>query len=430
MLLKTARDHVSWLFFPRRFLFSGAVPKNYRVIGWENLRFVHSQEELRAVGKGTGDVFLGGAGNGFLEILFGSQSVFRLDGERHQLARQIAGGAMGRCAGPDYTNAIDRYVDEALDAARSRRLLALAPWSRALTMRAMCKLVLDIDDAAIAHRYFRRFEATTTYLANLVTYTKWMWHPHGRFSIGSIANRVVKHVDKLVFDTIRDRRAAGASGASPLDALIRAQDAHGYDDRFIRDNIVSLLAAGYETTGAAIAWMLYWASQKGTYTSLRDKRAAGDFEYLTAFRQECLRYCPPIEILPRKVAQNRTAAAVQVLPDLATDRAGDELPMVCPFVHRVHHDASVHANPEQFDPERFRGRNYRPTEYLPFGQGRRFCLGAAAGQRLMDRTLERLLARGPHFRLLSSAFNPIRRNVTIWPGIFLFARVQQDERSA
>ena len=427
MFLKTAWDHMSWLFFPRRFLFSGADLRSYRVSGWETVRFVDSQEELQAVNKATGDVFLGGEGNAFLEILLGPQSVFRLDHERHQLARQISGAALTRYAGTDYTSTFDGYVDEALDAARSKWLVALAPWSRALTMRAMCKLVLDIDDRATADRFFRRFEATTTYLANFVSYWKSTWRPRGRFSIGTIASQVVRPVDQLVFDTIRDRKAAGATGESPLDALIRGQQAHGYDDGFIRDNVVALLAAGYETTGSAISWMLYWLAQNDNYARVSARRAAGDTEYLTAFRKESLRYCPPIEILPRKVAENRCPQAAQVLPDLAAPGAGSEMPMVCPFVHRVHHDASVHANPEQFDPERFRGRTYRPTEYMPFGLGRRFCLGAVVGQRLMDRTIERLLARGLRFDLLSSRFSPIRRNVTIWPGVFLYARARQHQ---
>ena len=408
MISKTASDYVSWLFFPRRFLFSRPERRTHRVPGWETVRFVDSQEELQAVTKATGDVFLGGEGNEFLELLLGPQSVFRLDHERHQLARQIAGAALSQCVAADFTAVIDGYIDQALDDARSKSLLAFSRWSRELTMRAMCKLVLDIDDPAVARRFFRKFEATTTYLANVVSYTKWMWR-------WTIATRVVAPVDKLVYDAIRDRTATGASGASPLDALIRGQTAHGYDDAFIRDNIVALLAAGYETTGSAIAWMLYWLSQDGAYDRLRARREAGDAEYLTAFRKECLRYCPPIEILPRKVAPARNEAAAELLSDVT--------PMVCPFVHRVHHDATVHANPHEFEPERFRGRTYKQTEYMPFGLGRRYCLGAAAGQRLMDRTLERMLARGLRCELLSRSFTPVRRNVTIWPGMFLFGRV-------
>jgi cytochrome P450 len=428
MLLKTALDHVSWLFFPSRFLFSAERPRRYRVLGWETVRFVDCQEEVDAVTKVTGDVFLGGAGNEFLEALFGPQSVFLLDHERHRLARRLVGSAVNRRTTVDGTDLLDRYVDEAIDDARCRRLTRVAPWCRALTMRAVCKIVLDIDDPAVARLYFRRFEATTSYLANVVSYCKPMWRPRGLFSIGTVTARVVRGVDRLVYDTIAERRRRGATGESPLDALIRGQAEHGYDDAFIRDNIVALLAAGYETTGAAIAWMLYWVSQTGASPQLRARRAVGDAAYLAAFRNECLRYCPPIEILPRRVAADRYDDAVGILPDLATPGADGQPPMVCPFVHRVHHDPAVHAEPERFAPERFVGRSYRSSEFMPFGLGRRYCLGAAVGQRLMDRVLERLLDRGLEFRLRNASFRPIRRNVTIWPGAFLFARLQQEER--
>ena len=306
MLLKIALDHLSWLFFPSRFLFPVERPQRYRVLGWETVRFVDCQEEVDAVTKVTGDVFLGGAGNGFLEALFGPQSVFLLDHERHRLARRIVGPALNRRVTADGAAAVDRYIDEAIDAAQCRRLTRLAPWSRELTMRAMCKVVLDIDDPAIARLYFRRFEATTSFLANIVSYCKPMWRARGLFSIGTVTAHVVRGVDRLVYDTIAERRRQGASGESPLDALIRGQAEHGYDDGFIRDNIVALLGAGYETTGAAIAWMLYWLSQTGASPQLRVRRAAGDVGYLTAFRNECLRYCPPIEILPRRIAEDRS----------------------------------------------------------------------------------------------------------------------------
>lgn len=427
MLLKTALDHVSWLFFPSRFLFPAEHRRRYRVLGWETVRFVDGQDEVDAVTKVTGDVFLGGAGNEFLEALFGPQSIFLLDHERHRLARRIVGGAVNRRIAEDGRDVLDRYIDEAIDAAQNRWLTRLTPWSRALTMRAMCKIVLDIDDPAVARLYFRRFESTTSYLANFVSYCKPLWQPRGLFSLGTITAQVVRGVDRLVYDTIAERRRQGASGDSALDVLIRGQAEHGYDDAFIRDNVVALLAAGYETTGAAIAWMLYWLSQTGASAQLRARREAGDVAYLTAFRNECLRYCPPIEILPRRVAEDRYEEAVRILPDLATPAADGQAPMVCPFVHRVHHDPSVHANPKEFAPERFVGRTYRSSEFLPFGLGRRYCLGASTGQRLMDRVLDRLLERRVEFRLREGSFRPIRRNVTIWPGAFLFARLHQQE---
>ncbi len=439
-MLKIARDHLSWLYFPHKFLYSTGQTRYLRVPGWETVRFVESQDEIAAVTKATGDVFLGGAGNGFLEALLGPQSVFLLDGERHRLARRVVGDALIRTTRtPAYADASARCIDEALDQASSRRLTRVGPWARRLTMRAVSKAALDIDDPATVRLLFRYFEATTGFAANIVTYTKWMWRPRGPFSVGAIAARLTGRVDRILYHAIAVRRREGAGGTCPLDALIRAQDQHGYDDAFIRDNLVALLAAGYETTGAAIAWMLHWLSQPGTYAQARAHWEAGDREYLVAFRNESLRYCPPVDILPRKVAVDREADAVGVLPDLADwvsgasggrGRAEQQTPVVCPFVHRVHHDASVHANPARFEPERFVGRSYRPTEYLPFGLGRRFCLGANLGQELMDRVLERLLARGLCFEFLSTSFAPVRRNVIIWPGALLFARLRPAERVA
>lgn len=430
MLLKTARDHVSWLYFPGRFLFGSMASLRHRVPGWDTVRFVTAQAEVEAVTKATGEVFLGGAGNAFLETLLGPQSVFLLDHERHQLARHIAGRALSAATALTYTDSFTRYIDEALGVAQAKPLTAVAPWTRALTMRAMCGVVLGIDDPTVARRYLRRFEATTSYAANIVSYSKRLWRPRGPFSVGRVAAHVVGHVDRLVYATIAERKRLGAVGDSPLDALIRGQEEHGYDDAFIRDNLVALLAAGYETTGSAIAWMLFWLSQPQPRARLRDRYTAGDRDYLIAFRNECLRYCPPVELLPRKIADAYRDAAVDLLPDLGAPAAegSGSTPLVCPFIHRVHHDPEVHAQPERFDPERFIDRSYRRTEYMPFGLGRRFCLGAAVGQRLMDTVLERLLDQGLHFELLQRSFRVIRRNVIIWPGMFLWARLRQDER--
>ena len=309
--------------------------------------------------------------------------------------------------------------------ASSRWVTPLGRWSRALTMRTMCKLVLDVDDPATARIFLRKFDATTGYLANIVSYSKPMWRPRGRFSIGAIAGRVVKQVDKIVDQTIAARRREGASGESPLDVLIRGQALHGYDDAFIRDNLVALLAAGYDTTGAAITWMLYWLSQTDAFADLRAKHGAGDTSTWRRFAMNACASARPVEIPCRAGRVGLDVTAVGILPDLATPGANGEAPMVCPCPHRVHHDPSVHENPERFEPERFVGHHYRPSEFMPFGAGRRFCLGAAAGTRLMDQVLKRLLVRGVSFKLPRGAFRPIRRNVTLWPGVFLYTRLRQ-----
>ena len=110
----------------------------------------------------------------------------------------------------DYTRAVHRGIDEALEQGSSRWRIALGPWSRALTMRAMCKLVLDVEDAATVRRFFQRFEATTTFSANIVSYSKSMWRPHGLFSVGTVAAYYVDRINQIVYRAIAERRLAGA----------------------------------------------------------------------------------------------------------------------------------------------------------------------------------------------------------------------------
>ena len=381
MTVRTAVDHIRWLVLPSRFLFSPRRPRRYRVAGRKVVRFVDSQEEVQAVNHGTGDVCLGGAGNQFLQSLLGAQSLLLRDHERHRLARWITRGALSRCTRAGYTALFDQYIDDGLDEASSRWVTGLGRWSRAVTMRAMCHIVLDIRDQEAARLIFRRFEAITG-----------MWQPRRAFFLRTIAALVARRLDGVVYDTIAERRRQGAVGESPLDALIRGQEEHGYDDQFIRDNVVALLATGCEATGAAIAWMLYWLAQSDAYARLRARREAGDTAFLVAFRNECLRFSPPVEILPQEVASERREAAGGSLPDRCLDPS-------C-----------------------------RPTECLPFGMGPRFRLGASVGLRLMDGVLDRLLARDLRFEMGSRAFRPVRRNAAVWPGPFLFGRLSQNRR--
>lgn len=374
--------------------------------------------------KATGNVFLGGAGNAFLGMLLGPQSVFLLDHERHRLARHIISPTLTPQIAASYTECFARYVNEALDHASLQWFTRLGSWSRAVTMRAMCKIVLGIEDQKRADLFFRRFEATTGFLANFISYWKATWHPCGRFSIGALAAHIVRGVDEVVYQAIAERKREGATWETPLDALIRGQKTHGYDDGFIRDNLVALLAAGYDTTGSATTWMLYWIEQTNAYATLQSKRLLGDTAYLEAFRNEALRYCPPIEILPRKIEKDQMALAEAILSDLSLRDKNQDSPMVCPFAHRVHHDPAIYEDPNRFDPTRFINRTYKNSEYFPYGAGPRLCLGINIAPVLMDQVLEKLLSRKLRFVRSIAALSPVRRNVSIWPGIFLFSRLR------
>ena len=434
-------DHFAWLFRPARFLFGADSPRTLRVPGWETLVFIYHPAQVRDITRATHDrpdtIFLGGAGNSFLEPLFGDQSIFLLDGDSHRTARSIVGPTLNAKAVQHWTAVIDKITDEELAiAGTTRRRIDLGSWCRHLTMRVMCTVVLDVTDREKTTRIFKRFEATTGYLANLVAYKKGCWRPRGTMSpqraLGSLVRRViesrVRRVDAELYPLITARQRLIASRGerpaappTPLDALVAEQHRHGYDDAFIRDNLVALLAAGYDTTGAALAWLFFWLSREATTTTdLRDACLRGDERALRAFRDEVLRICPPVEILPRRIAPGKLEPARQLIGGAAaipSGNGGD--PLVCPFVHRAHHDPAVYQYPGVFAPRRFLQRSYRPHEFFPFGLGTRMCIGRSLGELVLDRVLRRALINGARPRVRKQSFSPVRRNVSIWPGFAL-----------
>ena len=415
-MIRTARDHLAWMFKPGRFLFAPDRPANLRIRGFETISFIDDSDELAAVNKATGDVFLGGAGNEFLVALLGRQSAFTLDGDQHRLARKVIGPWLTARRMAEKQNEIDAIVDRNLNDWTQRRSCDIGSWARFTTMQIMCKIVLGIDEPARVRRIFLRFEATTGYLANIVSYTRAFWTLRRFPSVGHVVQWLVQRVDTEIADIIAEGRATvGDTPETPLEGLIGAQDAHGYDDGFIRDNVVALLAAGYDTTAAALCWTLFWMGK------------AGDTGHpVPAYRAEVLRYCPPVEILPRRIAPGRFKEAFAAAPSIRAglSTSSDEGPMVSPCPHRVHHRPDLYPEPDRFDPDRFVTERARtPNEYFPFGADGRMCLGINLGKLIIDRLIEGLRRRDLTVVTNTQRFAPIRRNVSIWPAWRLRGRL-------
>ncbi|MGW2418252.1 cytochrome P450 [Streptomyces sp. NPDC001709] len=183
--------------------------------------------------------------------------------------------------------------------------------------------------------------------------------------------------------------AAGPDGPGLLQVLIDAAAEHPeYTDRLIRDELVTLLAAGHETTATTLTWLHLLLDR---YPGAREQALAAGGEGSAQRRQaiqalvhETLRLYPPAWILPRHAAEDDTLAGYTV-------EAGTDL-LVCPYL--THRDPGLWPDPEHFDPRRFLtpdGRPGHPGAYLPFGMGPRACLGAQFALRESTILLERLL---------------------------------------
>ncbi|MFE6222506.1 cytochrome P450 [Streptomyces sp. NPDC057854] len=179
----------------------------------------------------------------------------------------------------------------------------------------------------------------------------------------------------------RSRHAAGAAGAGLLFRLLDAAETDDrYDDRLIRDELVTLLVAGYESSARTLTWAFVLLDRHPEVA----RRAAGDPAVIEGVLAETLRLYPTGWLLPRQAESDAWLDGVRV-------PAGTDV-LVCPYL--THRDPDVWPDPDAFVPDRFPPRTPPPPgAYLPFGIGPRACLGTRFALREMEVLLGALLPR-------------------------------------
>ena len=200
--------------------------------------------------------------------------------------------------------------------------------------------------------------------------------------------RRLEAADALLYAEIAERRADADLAERPdvLAMLVRAADADGrrMDDRELRDQLMTLLAAGHDTTATALSWALERLTRNPAALDKAVQAARdGDDEYLDAVAKETLRIRPVVFDVGRKLTA-------------PIDLHGYHLPagvMVAPGIGLVHGDPALYDDPEAFNPDRMVGATLSPTTWLPFGGGNRRCLGAGFAQAEMRVVLKEVLRR-------------------------------------
>jgi cytochrome P450 len=218
-------------------------------------------------------------------------------------------------------------------------------------------------------------------------------------------------IDDLLFAEIKERRAdpelEQRADILSLLALAKFEDGAGMSDRELRDQLVTLLLAGHETTATALAWTadLLTRNPHALHTLTEEVDAGGGDTYLRAVISESLRLRPVVPLAGR-----RLTSELQV--NGGTLPAGTD---VTPAIWLTHTRADLYPEPYAFRPERF--LDERPTTYgwVPFGGGVRRCLGAAFAEFEMRVVLTELLRRRTLHAVSAGAERVTRRNVTFSP---------------
>ena len=371
--------------------------------------FVADADLVRQVFTGSPDVFHAGEGNAILKPVMGPRSLLLLDGPEHLSRRKLMlpafhGGAVRRLV------ATMREIAEAQVRTWPRgEAFALLPRTNALTLEIILRAVFGVHEE-------ERLERLRRLLPKVVRFPLWMMLMWVRPGLGRVPpwsghRRLIAEVDDVLLEEIARRREVPDLEERPdvLSMLVRArgEDGEGLDDRELRDQLVTLLLAGHETTATGLAWLFErLVREPRVAAEVRRAVAEDDDAYLDGVVKEILRLRPVIDRVARRLTE-------------PVELGGWSLPagtLVAPAIGIIGLDPRQHPDAFAFRPERWLG-DEGPGSYswLPFGGGTRRCIGATFAQVEMREVLKvvtsRVGLRAPDPR----AERQLGRHITIAP---------------
>jgi cytochrome P450 len=349
--------------------------------------------------------------NIILEPILGSQSLLLQEGAEHLARRRLMLPSFHGERMRSYESALDEIVGAEIDSWPLDSEFPIHSRMQALTLEAILRVVFGVADGP-------RLERLRGMLSTVLTETA---SPRSqlislatrRFRGGNAFARFegqLKEVDDLLYAEIAEHRSKPdlAEREDILSMLMLAEfeDGGTMSDKELRDQLMTLLLAGHETTATALAWTFdLLLRHPEPLQRLRDSLEAGEDDYLRATISESLRLRPVIPLAGRRLAKELSVDGL-TLP-VGTD--------VTPAIWLTHTRADLYPEPFSFQPERFLGDGPESYAWIPFGGGIRRCIGASFAEFEMRIVLREVLTRCDLRKVSPLPEKTGRRNITLSP---------------
>jgi len=359
-----------------------------RIAGEGDWVILADPDAVKEVFTGDPTVFHAGEGNELLAPILGRNSLLVLDEQPHMRQRRLLLPAFHGERMQAYGQAMEEIAAAEIERWPTGTPHKLRPRMQAITLDVILSTVFGVAEGermAELRRALRGFLDLSTNPRLILPGL--LLGPERITGMGFYRRRIGR-VDRLIYEEIAARRRAGDLEAREdvLSMLVgaRHEDGSPMRDEEMRDELLTLLVAGHETTATSLAWAVErLARHPEKLARLREEVEAGEDEYLTATIQETLRLRPVISIVIRRLTE-------------AAEIGGRELPAgaaAVPSVYLVHRNPEVYPEPERFRPERFLESPPGTYTWIPFGGGVRRCLGASFAQFEMAVVLRELVSR-------------------------------------
>ena len=342
---------------------------------------------VKQVFQGPPDLLHMGHINGLFRPILGSNGLLVIDGQEHMRQRKLMLPPFHGQRMREYGELMSEVAHRQVSSWPLNEQFPLLPRMQSITVDVILGAVFGIDQAthdpgrlrALVVELLRRCQSYSTMLPQLRRSLR------GRSPWARLM-ACVAEVDEALYAEIARRRRVDADGDDVLSLLLQARDEDGQplSDRELRDELLTLLVAGHETTASALAFAFeQLLRHPDKVERLTGELARGDETYLDAVIKETLRLRPVLPIVARKLKG-------------PFEVGGYDLPrstVLMPSIWLVHRNPELYPDPEEFRPERFLGVTPDTYGWIPFGGGVRRCLGASFAQFEMRTVLKTVLSR-------------------------------------
>ena len=353
-----------------------------RVASVGTVVYLADPADIKTVFAGDPTIFHAGEANSMLKGLLGDSSVLVVDEDVHRNRRRLMLAPFARDAVARQASLIAEIAADNIATWPVGTPFPAAPRMSQITLEVILRTVIGASDPA-------RLAALREVMPRLLSVGPWETLAIAKPKLMSrrpwrALREAIAEADRLLYAEIADRRADPDLGqrTDALAMLVQAADvdagaaavpdvaagaAAPMTDRELRDQLMTLLVAGHDTTATGLSWALERLTRHPAILARAVQAACdGDDDYLDAVARETLRIRPVVfdvgRVLkaPVELAGHRLPAGVMVMPGMVVVHASD----------------AVYPQADRFDPDRMLGVTHSPSAYLPFGGGNRRCLGA------------------------------------------------------
>jgi cytochrome P450 len=380
-----------------------------RLAGERPWVMVSHPDAVKEVFTGPPELLHAGEGNRILLPVVGANSVLPLDDDAHGEQRRLLMPPFRGNQLASYAGTMTAVAQAEIARWPRGKPVRLHPRMQALTLEIILRAVFGLSEGERLHELRAELVQMLRATSGMAGQLLLVLGP--RRMRAELTRKLFGRIDRLLYAEIDERRGAGHfdERGDVLSILLQARHVDGrpLSDVEIRDELMTLLTAGHDTTATALSWTVERLVRHPEHQArLTEEIRAGQHEFRDAVVKETLRLRPVISLVARRLKAPMAIGGVP-LPAGVT---------VVPSIYLMHRRPDIYPDPQRFRPERFLEQRAGTYTWIPFGGGVRRCLGAAFAEYEMRIVLATLFDSCT-VRAASERPEPVRRRgITHVPG--------------